>query len=279
MAGDDRLRIAVIGMRGLPSNYSGIEKAAEGIYPRLAERGHSITVYGRTGESEYVGDIYRGIRLVHVPALKARSIETLSHAAISFGHALMRGRFDVIHLHALAPGLLSVIRRISRVPVVVTVHGLDWQRAKWKGLGSRVLHFAEKMIAAHADQVIVVSRDLQSYFRRTYHRDAAYIPNGVEAPAANAEPTIAHLNQFGLSPKQYFVYVGRLVPEKRIEDLICAYRSIDTAQKLAIVGDGGYTGSYVRHLRQCAGTDTRVIFVLPRSEQSWVRRGRGRDHW
>ena len=105
----------------MPSHYSGIERAAEGLYARLTELGHGITVYCRRGNPEYDGDEYRGVRLVYTPSIALRFLETLSHAAASLAHALFCGRFDVIYLHALAPGLFSFIRRISRVPVVATI--------------------------------------------------------------------------------------------------------------------------------------------------------------
>jgi glycosyltransferase involved in cell wall biosynthesis len=256
-----RLRIACIGARGLPATYSGIERACERLYGGLAERGHAITMYCR---SEYVtapGQRFDGIALRSAPAIRTRALDTLSHVASSLAHALTVGRYDVVHLHALAPNVFSRACRIRRVPVVATVHGLDWQRAKWRGLGSRVLRFAEGSMVANADSVIVVSRALQDYFRATYSRDTHYIPNGIDATTDPIPAGPDVLRQHGLTPGGYVLFLGRLVPEKRVHDLVAAFRRLDSPLRLAIVGEGSHTDAYVRSLFALAAGDPRIVFT------------------
>ncbi len=255
------LKVAVIGMRGIPSNYSGIERAGESLYARLAARGHEITVYCRPDYLESPAGYYRGIRLLRLPTLKRKSLDSLAHALFSVLHATTRERYDVIQLHALAAGMFTSIGRFRGLPTLAKIHGLDWQRAKWKGLGSAVLRKAERSIAKHASEIIVVSRDLQTYFAQHYGRATAYIPNGVEESQAPATLDCNVLDMHQLSPGQFFVYIGRLVPEKRIEDLIVAFRKLNTAYKLAIVGEGGYTDDYVTQLRRLGAVDPRVVFT------------------
>lgn len=255
------LKIACIGARGIPSSYSGIEKACEGLYSSLAMRGHDITVYCRP---EYVAQspcAYRGVRLRSAPTLHTKSLDTLSHVAASLTHALIRERYDLIHLHALAPGIFSPLCRLSGVPTVATVHGLDWQRAKWKGVASVVLRAAERSIVKNVDQILVVSRDLQSYFRDRHNRATTYMPNGVETPNETDCHCTAVLKEFTLEPNGYLLYLGRLVPEKRIDDLILAFRRVQTCHKLVITGEGGYTDPYVAHLHRLATSDPRVVFT------------------
>ena len=255
---NEPLKIAVIGTRGVPSNYSGIERASESLYSRLAARGHEITVYCRPEglPTEY----YRGIRLLRMPTLKRKSLDSVFHAFVSVLHATLAERYDVIHLHALAAGLFTRIPRLRKVPTVVTIHGLDWQRAKWKGMGSTVLRKGEQSIARNATEIIAISRHLQNYFAQQYDLHIPYIPNGIEQSVPmDLEHSV--LESFHLSPGEFITYVGRLVPEKRIQDLIVAFRQLRTAHKLAIVGEGGYTDAYVDELRKVAGNDQRIVFT------------------
>ena len=254
-----KLRIAAIGLRGVPSTYSGLETSAQCLYRDLARRGHDITVYSRRRYVERPEEYYHGIRRLQIPPIYLKSVETLSHIGFSLAHALTRGDYDILHLHALAPGLFAWLRRFSRTPVVATVQGLDWQRAKWRGAGSKVLHAAERSLARHADEMIVVSRELQDYFQEQYGRQTTHIPNGVDRMFASEDHDL--LNSFGLKAQRYLVFIGRLVPEKRVEDLIAAFRSMPEPFRLAIVGEGGYTDGYVDHLKELAADDQRVVFT------------------
>ncbi len=254
-----KLRIAAIGLRGVPSNYSGLETSAQCLYRDLARRGHEVTVYSRRRYVERPEDYYHGIHRVLIPPVYLRGVEALSHIGFSLAHALMRGDYDVLHMHALAPGLFAWIRRFSNIPIVSTVQGLDWQRAKWQGAGSKALRAAERSLARHADEMIVVSRQLQQYFERQYGRRTVHIPNGVDRLYPSADQDL--LASFGLEAGRYVTFIGRLVPEKRIEDLIAAFRSMPESYRLAIVGEGGYTDNYVDHLREVAADDPRVVFT------------------
>ena len=254
------LSIGVIGIRGLPASYGGIDREAESLYPRLAARGHSITAYCRPRFLDTSNSTYRGVHLCRLPAVPLRSLETLSHVAVSGVHSIVAADYDVIALHAIPPGLLSWIWRPSRVPVVAKIHGLDWKRAKWNGIGAHVLRLSERMLVKRADAIIVVSRSLQQYFLAEYGRDTIYVPNATE-PVENHgfKPDVSVLKQFGLEADRYFAFTGRLVPEKRVEDLVRAIESVDSSMKLAIVGDSSYTDPYVSKLKASA-TD-RVVFT------------------
>jgi glycosyltransferase involved in cell wall biosynthesis len=254
------LRIAAIGLRGLPSGYSGLERAAESLYAELARRGHAITVYCRVEYLDGRTGAHRGIALRRAPAVRTRALDTVSHAAASVAHAIWRGGCDVVHFHALAPALLAPVCRHAGVPTVTTVQGLDWQRAKWRSLGARVLRRAERTMVRNVERVIVVSRDLQAYFARTYGRVTDLVANAIEPPAERGVDQ-AVLGRFGLEPSGYVLFVARLVPEKRVEDLLAAFRRVDTPCRLAIVGEGGYTDGYVARLRTATAGDPRVVFT------------------
>lgn len=258
---DQPMRIAVIGTRGVPSAYSGLETVTERLYAILADRGHQVTVYCRSGTVLGEDGAYRGIRQVRIPAFPRRSVETLSHVGASLAHAMLRGEYDLVHLQALAPGLFAPLKNLWRTATVSTIHGLDWQRAKWKGLGGSVLHRAERSLVRHVDDIAVVSRDLERYFRETYGKPTTYIPNGVNETAPDFHAGEAILTRFGVARGRYLVYVGRLVPEKRVEDLIRGFRRVKTDCKLLLVGEGGYTDDYVTALQSLAADDHRVQFA------------------
>jgi glycosyltransferase involved in cell wall biosynthesis len=255
------LRIACIGARGIPASYGGIERVCEQLYAGLVERGHQVTMYCR---SEYItGDDRecRGVVLRSAPAIRTKTLDTLTHTGCSLAHALTAGRYDLVHLHALAPNVFSSLCRLRGIPIVATVHGLDWQRAKWRGLGSKVLQFGERAMVAHADRIIVVSRALQEYFRSTYERETDYIPNGIDVRPPNAPIDETVLREYALRPGEYVLALGRLVPEKRVHDLIAAFRPLSGPLKLAITGDASQGGAYVQTLRSLAGDDPRVVFT------------------
>ena len=268
------LRIAVIGPRGIPSSYSGIERVTESLYGALAARGHEVTVYCRPEYVEQSPQFYKGIRLIGTGAVNGRSLGTVSHVFTSSFHALRRERYDVVHLHALAPGLVAPLYRWWGVPTVATVHGIDWQRAKWKGLGARVLHRAERWLVGSVDELITVSRDLEDYYRRAYGRASSLIPNGTDL-TPDAPLDTALLERLGLAAGEYVLFVARLVPEKRVEDLIRAFRAVETRVRLAIVGDSSHTDAYAAGLRREAAGDPRVVFtgVQPRANVESLFRG------
>ncbi|MBZ5678037.1 MAG: glycosyltransferase family 4 protein [Acidobacteriia bacterium] len=255
------LRIAAIGMRGIPSNYSGIERGSENLYSILAERGHQVTIYCRPECLSTPVDVYRGMRLVRTPALDSRSAGTVSHVCSSFLHAIATRGYDIIQLHALAAGLFAPLKYLTSASVVAKIHGLDWQRAKWKGIGSKVLLQGERSIARHLDDIIVVSRQLESYFRDRYSRATSYIPNGVKDMDAAPLGKSTVLADFGLTSGEYIAYIGRLDPGKRVEDLIHAFRHLPKKWKLAIVGEGRYADDYVSKLQQLAAGDPRIVFT------------------
>jgi glycosyltransferase involved in cell wall biosynthesis len=260
------VRIAMIGQKGVPASFGGVERHVEEIGSRLVERGHSVTVYCRDRYCGHKLASHRGMALEFLPTVGTKHLDAIVHSALATVHAMHEGH-DIIHFHALGPGLLAPLPKVSgHAKVVLTVHGRDDRRAKW-GWGARtMLGVAGWMSERVPDATIVVSRALETACRgRDGHR-VVYIPNGaptgavpwdgaVDAPA----PRGGVLDRLGVVPGRYLLWVGRVVPEKAPDLLLRAFRRIDAPDaRLVVVGDSSFTDGYTAEVRELARADSRV---------------------
>ncbi|MEV1288076.1 glycosyltransferase family 4 protein [Micromonospora sp. NPDC049679] len=254
-----RLRIAMVGQKGMPATYGGIERHVEELASRLAGYGHEVTVYCRQSYGTAPLDEYRGVRLRQVRTVASKHLDAIVHSATSTLAAL-RERPDIVHYHGLGPGLVAPLPRyLSRAKVVLTVHGLDNQRAKW-GLAARtVLNTAYWLSGYVPDERVAVSRGLAAHYDDRFGGAARYIPNGVAA--ARHVPAAQITGRFGLTPGGYLLLVGRLVPEKAADLLIRAFRRVPTGLRLAVVGGSSFTDGYVARLTAAAQDDPRIVFT------------------
>jgi glycosyltransferase involved in cell wall biosynthesis len=243
----------MIGLKGVPALHGGIERHVEELGRGLARLGHDVTVYCRNNYTPPDAAV-EGLTLRRLPSVNTKHLDAWTHTLLASLDAAPR-RFDVYHYHALGPATLAFIPRALGKTVVVTVHGLDWQREKWGAVASAYLRLGEWAAARLAARTIVVSRELQRYFARRYRGRTTYIPNAVSAP----EPVdLAALDPYGLQAGRYLLTVGRLVPEKGIHLLLEAYRDVATELPLVVVGDDPQ-GKYLERLKEEA--DERVRFV------------------
>lgn len=253
------LRIAMIGQRGLPATYGGVERHVEEVGARLVELGHEVIVYCRPNYSPEPRESYRGMTLVRLNTPESKHLEAIVHSA-GATTAAMRTGVDIVHYHALGPGLVSPLpRMLSGAKVVQTIHGLDHQRAKWGRFASAVLHLGCWMSARVPNRTIVVSHALQEYYTSTYRKRTLYMANGVDAPPrrSNAQGT---LDALGVGRNPFVLYVGRLVPEKAPDLLIRAFRRIERDDlRLVVAGSTSFTAQYVEELHELAAQDGRVI--------------------
>lgn len=246
------MRIAMIGTRGVPARYGGFETAVEEIGARLAERGHEVIVYCRNpGQRERH---HRGMRLVNLPAMRTRSMETLSHSLLSTAHAVITARPDMAFVFNPANAPVIPLLRAAGIPVAVNVDGLESQRAKWQGPAARYLRWAEVTAMRSADVVIADSRVIADHVHARSGRDAVYIPYGAgpshEAPERLRE---LHLEWHG-----YVLAVARLEPENQIDVIIEGYRGVPGDMPLMVVGANPYPGDHVARVRALAAADPRV---------------------
>jgi len=250
-------RIAMIGQRGVPATFGGIEHHVEELGARLAARGHDVVVYTRTNYVDRHEERVRGIRPRYLPTVGSKHLDAIVHSTLSTLDVLVRGA-DIVHYHAVGPGIPAALpRALSRGKVVLTVHGLDAERTKWGGGARAVLTFAQWLSARVPDDTIVVSQALQAFYRERYGRATTYIPNGVDEPVTR--PPEGIVERFGLQGDDYVLFVGRFVPEKAPDLLVRAFRRVQTDRRLVLVGGSSFTDAYERSLRALVSSDDRVL--------------------
>ena len=260
------MKIAVFGHKRIPSREGGVEVVAEELCTRMAKLGHEVICYNRGGHhvsgeqfDTRAERFYQGVELKTVPTLDKKG---LAAASSSFFAAICAAfsRAQVVHIHAEGPAFMTWLPKLFGKRVIVTVHGLDWQREKWKeGFASKYIRWGEKMAVRFADEIIVLSRGVQQYFRDTYGRETVYIPNGVSKPESADAEQIGKC--FGLKKEEYILFLGRLVPEKGIHYLIEAYRGLETDKKLVIAGGVSDSVEYGKQLIELAKADERIMFT------------------
>lgn len=275
------MKIAVIGSKGLPPKQGGIEHHCAEIYPRIVAQGHTVDLFARSSYTQMSWREtyeYEGVQVTSVPSFPFRGLDALLTSALAAIIASTQ-QYDVIHFHALGPSLFSWIPRIlsPRSKVVVTCHGLDWQRAKWGRLSSFLIRAGEWIAMHVANDVIAVAEELKPYFQETYQRDLPYIGNG-PAQYADSDPAYGFVRSIGLNPQKYILFLGRLVPEKCPDLLIKAFQSLrPLGWKLALVGGTSDTSTYTSKLMQLAQDNPDIIFTgeLRGKQLAEVVRGAG----
>jgi glycosyltransferase involved in cell wall biosynthesis len=236
------------------SKYSGIETYYEEVGQRLAQMGHEVTVYCRNYFTPAVAE-HNGMRLVRLPTIRSKHLETVIHTLLSTVHALTQG-YDVVHYHALGPALFSFLPRLLGKKTTVTVQGLDWQRKKWGRLASAVLRLGERASVRFPNGTMVVSQTLQRRYRETYGIEAFYVPNG-GVLRERSEPR--KILEWGLDPGKYVLFLGRFSPEKGCHLLVDAFERIDTDVKLVLAGASSYCDEYSRELKTHASERIRML--------------------
>ncbi|WP_138501888.1 glycosyltransferase family 4 protein [Nostoc sp. PA-18-2419] len=258
------MKIAVIGAKGLPPKQGGIEHYCAEVYPRIVAQGHCIDLFARSSYTDYSWfnhyDFW-GVRVISLPSLHLRGVDAFITSALG-AIATSGQQYDIVHFHALGPSLFTCLPRIATsAKVVVTCQGLDWQRAKWGNLSSRLILMGEKAAVRFAQGLIVVSKDLKSYFLETYGRETVYIPN---APASfgGSDPNFSYATSLGLLRGRYILFLGRLVPEKRPDLLVEAFCALKPAGwKLVLAGGVSDSKSFTTKLLETVANHRDIVFA------------------
>ncbi|MBU3111071.1 glycosyltransferase family 4 protein [Clostridium lacusfryxellense] len=248
----------MIGHKRIPSREGGVEIVVEELSTRMAILGHHVDIYNRYYKKVKTGKGYKGTRIIVIPTINKKSLDALVYSFLATIEALFR-KYDVIHYHAEGPCAMLWIPHLFHIRTVATIHGLDWQRAKWGRFATSYLKFGEKIAAKYADEVIVLSKNVQQYFLDTYGRDTQYIPNGVNI--VDGKETDIITKKYDLTKDNYILFLARLVPEKGLHYLLEAFKNIDTDKKLVIAGASSHSNDYVKKIKNMAKNDDRVIMT------------------
>ena len=269
---ENKLNIAMLGHKHMLSREGGIEIVVYNLATRLASRGHHVVCYDRNTSNVADGSEvenrteYEGVKIIPVWTIERKGLAAMT-SSLSAAIRAARSRADVVHIHAEGPAAVCGLIRLfgrkgkngERKRLIVTIHGLDWQRAKWGGFASRYIKFGERQAVKYADEIVVLSRGVQEYFQSTYGRMTVFIPNGVTAPSPVDAREIK--KQWGLEKDSYVLFLGRIVPEKGLRYLIEAWKQVKTDKKLVIAGGSSDTQSFLTELQDmCKGLDS-VIFT------------------
>lgn len=263
---DKKLKIVHFGQKRMPSREGGVEIVVEELTTRMAAMGHDVTVINRRGHhvsgaeyDEEIGEEYQKVKIQSVPTIDKKGLAAVTAAFFATIKATF-GNYDVVHIHAEGPAAFCWMPKLLGKRVICTCHGIDYLRPRWKDtLGGKFIRYGEKMMVRHADEIIVLSRGVQEYFKNTYGRNTVLIPNGVERPEVKTNDEIKE--KYGLETDGYFLALSRLTKEKGIHLLIEAYKKITTDKKLVIAGGSSDSDEYVQYLHQLAEGDERILFT------------------
>lgn len=262
-----KMKIAMLGHKRIPSREGGVEIVVEELATRMVEKKNEVVGYNRKGKNVQDKNAdkdkkklkeYKGVKIKTIPTINKKGIDALLYSFFA-SIAVLFGKYDVIHYHAEGPCAMLWIPKIFRKRIIVTIHGLDWQRSKWGGFATKYIKFGEKMAVKYADKIIVLSKGVQKYFKDTYNRDTIFIPNGVNKPTIRKSNIIKE--KYNLEKDDYILFLARIVPEKGLHYLIEAFKQIDTDKKLVIAGGASHTNEYLEKVKEMVKDDKRIIMT------------------
>jgi glycosyltransferase involved in cell wall biosynthesis len=249
------MKIAIMGIRGIPANYGGFETFIEEMAPRLVERGHEVTVYGRSHFIKLEGETYRNVRIKVLPTIAHKYLDTVFHTLVCTLYSFFI-RYDVVFICNSANAVFSFLPRLMGKPTVLNVDGLEWKRKKWNWAGKAFYRISEFLATFCPTVIVSDARDVQNYYAQKFGKKSVYIPYG-----APENPVSTHeiLDRYGLNPREYILYVSRMEPENNAHRVIRAFEKVKTDKKLVMVGDAPYSHEYIEELKKTS--DSRIIFT------------------
>jgi glycosyltransferase involved in cell wall biosynthesis len=249
------MKVALIGTRGVPAQYGGFETCVEEVGSRLASAGHEVIVYCRPSGDGRQPESYRGMRLVHLPIVRKRSLETLAHTGLSVLHRSLRGVDAAVVFNAANSPLLPVLRARG-IPVATHVDGLEWQRGKWGTTGQRYYRLAESLAVRWSDALIADARGIADYYAREFRADTELIAYG--APITKPDNAL-RIDELDLSPGKYHLVVARFEPENHVLEAVQGYVRSRAELPMVVVGSAPYADQYTAAVRGAADHRVRLL--------------------
>lgn len=261
------MKIAMIGHKRVPSREGGVEIVVEEISKRLIKKGYKVDIYNRMGKNVQDKNVapkdtkikeYCGAKIITIPTINKKGIDALIYSFFATIASLFK-KYDVVHYHAEGSCVMLPIQHLFKRRIVVTIHGLDWKRSKWGGLANKYIKLGEKMAVKYADEIIVLSKNVQDYFKNEYNRDVKFIPNGVNEPIIKDDKIIKE--KWNIKKDEYILFLARIVPEKGLHYLIEAFKQIKTSKKLVIAGGASHTNDYLEKIKKMVEDDERILMT------------------
>ncbi len=249
-----RLKIAILGTRGIPANYGGFETFAEECSAGLVERGHDVTVYCRAHYVPKSLKSHRNVRLEVLPTLEWKYTDTVVHTLLSMLHALFR-KYDVILICNAANSIYAWMPRLLGIPVAVNVDGIERLRLKWGRIGRAYYHLCEYLSTLFPSVIVTDARVIERYYRERYGAHSVFISYGAITEKPAGEETLDSLE---LAPSGYFLYASRFEPENNAHLVVGAFERVRTSKRLVVLGDAPYSRDYVRRVKSTR--DPRILF-------------------
>lgn len=251
------MKVAIIGIRGLPPRYGGGETATDEIGRRLAARGHDVLVYCRNHNSPAPRPReYQGVRLVHLPSLHTKNLDTPTHIILCALHLVFREKARIVLLSGVGTSFIIPFLQLCGRRAVMWADGKDWERGKWGAFARWYLKSSAKLTVRVANEIVTDTTIAHRFYREELGRETTYIPYGANIEEVDGTDTLA---EYGVEPGRYVLFVGRLIPEKGVHYLIEAYEKLQTEVRLVIVGDNPYNPDYLASLH--ATQDPRIVFT------------------
>lgn len=257
-----KLKIAMIGHKRVPGrDGGGVEVVVEELATRLATHGNAVTLYNRHRKNvDNKVKNYKGVKLIDTFTINSKKLDAVIYSFLASIHAVFC-KYDIIHYHALGPSVMLIIPHVFGKKTVVTVHGLNYKTPKWKGFGAKYIKLGEIITVKYADEVIVLSKEIQAYFMKKYGRKVNYVPNGVTMPKIRNVNLIKE--RYALEKDEYILFLSRIVPGKGLENLIHVFKQVNTNKKLVIAGSSSssYMDDFYNDMVKLADGDKRIIFT------------------
>ena len=250
------MKIAIVGTRGIPASYGGFETFAEELSTRLVARGHEVFVYCRKGKIDWSQPYYKGVRLVLLPTLKHKYLDTVAHTLLSVFHVIFT-KVDIVYFCNAINSIFIILPRVFGKKTAINVDGLEWKREKWSRIGKFAYRISEKIATLFANEIVTDSRGIQRYYKEKFSKDTIFIPYGADIGKYTGPVEI--MGKYGLEKRGYVLYVSRLEPDNNAHIVIKAYEKVKGDMPLVIVGDAPYGEPYIEKLRSTK--DKRIKFL------------------
>jgi len=250
------MKVAILGIRGIPANYGGFETFAQELATRLVQRDHEVTVYCRPHYVPSTLRSFEGVRLVHLPTVRHKYLDTVIHTLLSAAHATVRPRYDALLVCNAANAIFCGWPRLAGTKVALNVDGIERLRKKWNAAGRGWYLVSERMATWFPNAIVTDAEVIRTYYRERYGAESTFIPYGCRVGRTAGRAT---LDRFGLAPDGYILYVSRLEPENNALAVVQGFEQTQLNQKLVVVGDAPYAREYIAALKSAAGH--RVLFT------------------